>query len=197
MTAKSSVRFWFAVLVGALLLAAAGPAHASADVPVTFDGGTPEEQRAVADVLSWPELPPLTQPITVVIADTGMLGSGALSLGGCSGISLGRYAVDEFIILHEYGHVFDCQRMNYEWRTFVSACADMDCRTHGAPWKGGPYADQPEERWAQSFAAEIESRHYGRPIRSNIWGLYPPKLVSRVINALIPCDWRPYPWGCG
>lgn len=184
----------FGLLVVSLSLI---PAPASAETPVTIIGGTPEDRRFVADVFAWPELPPLTQPITVTIYDDGMLSPGVYALSGCSGIALGRFAAQaEFMILHEYAHVWDCQTLTPEWHRFISGCVDLDCETPGPEWRAGDYGDRMDERFAQSFAGEIEHRHYGTPIRPNVWGLMPSKLVERAINANTPCTSPAHPRSC-
>ncbi len=171
-------------LAVALFALPAAPAFASADVPVTFVGGTAEEWKQVTDVLFWPELPPLRQPITVT------LGTGEASYAGCGGMVLSSAA--ELTVLHEYGHVWECQTMDGGWRSFI---ADVG-GSGGLAWNGGSYDVRPAERFAQSFAAEVEYRRHGT--RTPLyWVLYPPKLIERAIYSLTPCEWpRPYPWGC-
>jgi len=169
-----------AVAVALLVVLPATPASAAAEVPVTVEGGTPAERQLIVDVMSWPELPPLRQPIAVVVADSGS------SFAGCGGIVLG--SVSEVSILHEYGHVWDCQTLDQGWRRFVMDCGDGDCLTgHDAfGWGGASYDVRPSERFAQSFAAEVEYRRHGT--RTPLWWvLYPPKLIGRTIDALAPC----------
>lgn len=168
-----------AMVATVAMLGVPSVAGAAANVPVIFDGGTAEERALISEVLSWPELPPLANQITVVVAGSGS------SYAGCGGIVLGT--VGEVSILHEYGHVWDCQRMNQEYRRFIMECGDGDCLA-GDPvygWEGGGYDVRPSERFAQSFAAEVEYRRHGT--RTPLWWApYPSKLVGRVMDALTP-----------
>lgn len=161
------------------VLGLASPAGASAGADYRVEGGTPEQRALISDVLSWGELPPVPHPFTVTVVE----GSG--NFGGCSGMVLG--SVWTVSILHEFGHVWDCQRMDGEWRHFIMECGDYNCRAGSPPfgWYGGSYDVTPAERFAQSFAAEVLDRRTG--LRDYLWWEpYPPKLIGRVMDALTP-----------
>ncbi len=118
--------------------------------------------------LRWEELPPLPDPVTVTV----LSGGGNIAYSGCNGITIS----DELLLsdsgatalLHEYGHVWECQVLTPEDRAFISACMDLDCSTPGRAWRdySGFYYDTPAERWAQGFASMVTGRSlpYAAPL---------------------------------
>lgn len=147
----------------------------SADVTVTITSETPEQRQFVESILEWEELPPLHRPIRINVGPGGNFAS-------CGGIQLSTVSQEAF--LHEYGHVWDCQRLFYNDRIFLMACLDLNCNTlHDSTWKARDlfWNARPVEQFADVFAAVVLERHYPDSSYS-AWGGFTKTLVSRIIT---------------
>lgn len=189
-----------ALALAALLFVQAPPAPPSPEVTIT--GATAEQEAVVYDVLSWPELPPLKQTLSVSFWQPGT--GGAIAVAGPSFITLapgltGTSLRDVF--LHEYGHVWDWQYLFQEDRAFIMDCDDDDnCSTinpNRYGWQAGAYVGgRPIEQWANSFRDVVLFRH-ANSIPAGSWPVagmprteLPVKLVGHMIDfrTSTPCD---------
>ncbi len=148
---------------------------------VSIRNATEWQEAAIRDVLEWVELPPLQRSIEIVIGP-GMF-------GGCTGIIMPpttSRAFLEYILLHEYGHVWDCQQLSQEDRSFLLDCLDGDCLTLHDPllsWRSPklPHSQRPVEQFADMFAKIIREKHYSGS-EYITWSTFPEPLIFRIIR---------------
>ena len=146
---------------------------------VSIRDATEWQESAIRDVLAWEELPPLQRSIEIRI--------GAGNFGGCTGITMTPTTSRdhlEYVLLHEYGHVWDCQQLSLADRSFLLDCFDWHCLTlHNETWTnpGLNHNARPVEAFADMFAKIIREKHY--PEKEYItWSTFPEPLIFRMIR---------------
>jgi len=114
---------------------------------LTFDDATVEMETKLRQVVSWDEVPALAYPITISFVE------GTTPFAGASGIVFNTDTLPEYVtpsFLHEYGHVWDRHTLSAGDRQAI-----LDLNGITGTWSGGPYIEQPEERFAATFATTI------------------------------------------
>lgn len=143
---------------------------------VSIRDATEWQEAAIRDVLAWEELPPLQRPIEIRVA--------AGNFAGCTGITMQATTSRdwlEYVLLHEYGHVWDCQQLSQADRSFLLDCFDWDCRTPHDPslsWRSPGF--RPQEQFADMFAKIVRRNHYPDS-QDTTWSIFSEVLISRMI----------------
>ncbi len=147
---------------------------------VVIRGASAWQEAAIRDVLSWEELPPLQRHIEIQVA--------AGNFGGCTGITITPTTSRdylEYVLLHEYGHVWDCQQLSLEDRSFLLDCLDWDCLTlhDDRTWRDRNlnHNARPVEQFADMFAKIVRENHYSGS-EYITWSTFPEPLIFRMIR---------------